>query len=251
MCSTTLGIFSRTLLAVAAGLLLPHATLAADLVPVPSRTGFALERSPVTVAEFERFVRSRRFVTEAERAGASAVMTFGTGQWRLVNGASWRKPEGPRGPDAEADHPVTHVSWNDATAYCAAAGRRLPSEAEWEQAVRANGSDGPIERGGRWRANVWTGVFPVVNDARDGYRTTSPVGAFGAGALGLTDMAGNVWEWMADAYGATERAQRGGSFLCDGKTCAGFKPGARGHATPESSHMHVGFRCAQSVEGST
>lgn len=249
MRSTRLGVFGRAMLAVAAGVLLPHAALAADLVRIPSgKQGFALERSPVTVAEFERFARAHRFVTEAERSGSSAVMTFGTGQWRLVAGASWRKPEGPQGPAAEPDHPVTHVSWNDAAAYCAAAGRRLPTEAEWEQAVRANGSDGPVERAGRWRANVWTGVFPVVNDARDGYRTTSPVGAFGAGTLGLTDMAGNVWEWMADAVDATERAQRGGSFLCDGKTCAGFRSTARGHATPESSHMHVGFRCAQSVE---
>jgi sulfatase modifying factor 1 len=226
---------------------------------------FDLDHRPVTVAAFADFVHRTRFVTDAERLGSSAVMTFGTGRWTLLKGATWRRPEGPDGPAAEPDHPVTHVSWNDASSYCAAAGKRLPGEIEWEHAARgganadrAHAFGDALVSNGRYRANVWTGVFPVINTAEDGYRATSPVGAFGEGPLGLTDMAGNVWQWTADwyrAYGDTsrekpapgEKVQRGGSFLCDPKFCYGFRVAARNHATPESSHMHVGFRCAKDV----
>jgi sulfatase modifying factor 1 len=229
---------------------------------------FDLDRTPVTVASFAEFARRTRYVTDAERRGNSAVMTFGTGQWALLAGASWRRPEGPAGPEAKAAHPVTHVSWNDAANFCAAEGKRLPGEVEWEHAARSAGAPerqfpfaGELVKAGRYRANVWTGVFPVLNTVADGYRTTSPVGAFGAGPLGLTDLAGNVWEWTADWYRNyaergqpfaarpdAEKTQRGGSFLCDPKFCYGFRVAARGHATPDSSHMHVGFRCARSVE---
>lgn len=228
---------------------------------------FDLDRTPVTVAAFGRFVTQQRFVTEAEKFGSGAVMTFGTGQWQLLPGANWRQPLGPKAEAAALTHPVTQVSWNDATAYCAAAGKRLPSEVEYEHAARgAKAQDRShafgeaLEQHGRHRANVWTGVFPMINTAKDGYATTSPVGAFGEDTLGLADMAGNVWEWTSDWYRPYaeraqpwpkdkpgEKVQRGGSFLCDPKFCYGFKVTARGHATPDSSHMHVGFRCARSA----
>ena len=232
---------------------------------------FDIDRTPVTVAAFAAFARKTHYRSDAERLGGGAVMSFGTGAWKLVPGADWRHPLGPAQAAAEPAHPVTQISFNDASAYCAASGKRLPSEAEWEHAARS-GSKGEaihafgdelIDKKGHYRANVWTGVFPIINTAADGYRTTSPVGAFGYGPRGLADMAGNVWQWTSDWYRpygqrdlpwpqdrAGEKVQRGGSFLCDPKFCYGFRVTARGHASPESSHMHVGFRCAKSVTAS-
>ena len=209
----------------------------------------------------------RKVAGAAEQLGSGAVMTFGTGQWQLVPGADWRRPLGPRGARSHPKHPVTQVSWNDAAAYCAAQGKRLPSEIEYEYASRIGEPEGSAHafgndllKDGRYRANVWTGVFPMLNTVKDGYATTSPVGAFGEGPLGLADMAGNVWEWTGDWYRpyaertqpwpagrVGEKVQRGGSFLCDPNVCYGFRVTARGHATPDSSHMHVGFRCARDV----
>lgn len=234
---------------------------------------FLMDRTPVTVAAFADFVADTGYVTTAEQLGDAAVMQFGTGRWFLQSGANWRYPLGADGPAAPVDHPVTQVSWDDAYAYCHAQGKRLPSEVEWEFAARSGHQgevtyafgDQLIKEGdflGRvWQANVWNGSFPMINTVEDGFATTSPVGHFGLSPAGLSDMAGNVWEWTADWYGSYEgrsgaddapvsgssKVQRGGSFLCDKHVCHGYRVSARSHSTPDSSLMHVGFRCARDV----
>lgn len=226
---------------------------------------FLLDAHPVTVAQFRAFVDEQRYVTEAERFGNAAVFDMRTAHWRLVADADWRHPLGPDGSPAEDDHPVTQVSWHDAMAYAAWAGRRLPSEVEWEHAARGGVNsrsryawgDELVE--GRYRANTWQGAFSN-GSSEDGYLLTSPVGTFGRTSLGLTDMGGNVWEWVSDWYRAyserelpyapnekSEKVQRGGSFLCHESFCHGFRVSARGHSTPESSHFHVGFRTALDI----
>jgi sulfatase modifying factor 1 len=224
---------------------------------------FLMDRTPVTVAQFAAFTADTGYVTDAERFGAAGVLDKKQGAWVSLHGADWRHPGGPQAPAAPGDHPVTQVSWRDADAFCRAYGARLPTEEEWERAARLGQTpDGhvfqagdPIRHGAHFDANVWQGLFPLEDTGQDGFKGTSPVGAFGAAPSGLTDMAGNVWEWTASWYvpygqsdrepagGRGERVQRGGSFLCDPSFCDGFRATARGHSTPDTSLMHVGFRC--------
>lgn len=226
---------------------------------------FLLDDHPVTVAQFRAFVEATGHVTEAERHGDAGVLDMEAGVWRLVRGASWQHPLGPDSPAARDDHPVTQVSWHDAVAYADWAGKRLPTEVEWEHAARAGRKPGEryawgdeLVESGEHRANTWQGTFPAYNTGDDGFLLTSQVGAFGRTALGLTDMGGNVWEWTADWYRPyserdrpfeptpeSEKAQRGGSFLCHESYCHGYRVSARSHSTPETSLFHVGFRCAR------
>jgi sulfatase modifying factor 1 len=239
---------------------------------------FLLDRTPVTVRQFRAFVRETGYITDAERFGSAGVLDQREGAWIAVPGANWRQPYGPKGPPASSSHPVTQVSWYDADTFCHAYGARLPNELEWEYAARLGQTpDGhvfkagdPIQRAARFEANVWQGFFPLLDSGEDGYRGTSPVGAFGTAPSGLTDMAGNVWQWTASWYvpyasfpaaprevttepvalrePMAERVRRGGSFLCDPTFCEGFRATARGHSTPDTSLINVGFRCALSLD---
>lgn len=226
---------------------------------------FFLEKHPVTVAQFRQFIEDTGYETQAEGFGDAGVMV--QGRWQLVGGATWRRPLGPGAEAAPDDHPVTQVSYNDAVRYCEWKGRRLPTEVEWEHAARGADNDRAFCAGGTCPspagsgsavANVWQGRFPVRNTAADGYRYTSPVGAFGETELGLTDMSGNVWEWTSSWYRPysergvpfqpteqSEKVQRGGSFQCN--ECGGYRVFARAHATRETSLFHVGFRCARDI----
>jgi sulfatase modifying factor 1 len=230
-----------------------------------------MDRTPVTVSQFRVFVKDTNYRTDAERYGSGGVLDERQGAWVAIDGADWRRPTGPDGPRALGNHPVTQVSWYDADIFCRAYGARLPTEFEWERAARIGQTlDGhvfkigdPIEHDGRYRANTWQGTFPFANTAADGYRSTSPVGAFGTAPSGLTDMAGNVWEWTASwhlPYGAPEheptdgdgeRVARGGSFLCSPEFCQGYRASARNHTTPDTSLENIGFRCVADPGGIT
>ncbi|UWZ82823.1 formylglycine-generating enzyme family protein [Occallatibacter riparius] len=225
---------------------------------------FLMDRTPVTVSQFADFVKVTRYKTDAERYGFGGHLEKSSGAWVAVPGASWRYPLGPKRSPALDDHPVTQVSWFDANEFCRAYGLRLPTESEWERAARMGQTpDGhvfkagdPIELSHRYLLNAWEGTFPLANTGADGYQTTSPVGAFGVTPSGLTDMAGNVWEWTSSRYlpyGApqqestripAEMVSRGGSFLCSPEFCQGYRASARNHTTPDTSLENIGFRCA-------
>ena len=260
--------------------------------------GFWMDVTDVTNDQFAKFVAATGHVTEAEQkpdprqfpgvpaealVAGSAVFTKPDGPvplddernwWRYVGGADWRHPEGPASDlKGRGDHPVVNVAWPDAVAYAKWAGKRLPTEAEWEHAARGKLDRKPyawgdhFRPGGKYMANTFQGHFPDANAAADGYAGTSPVRAFPPNGYGLYDMTGNVWQWCADAYdpaayraagpspavnpkvtaapaGAPlERVTRGGSFLCTDQYCCRFVVGSRGKADPDTPSDHVGFRC--------
>jgi formylglycine-generating enzyme required for sulfatase activity len=264
--------------------------------------GFWMDRTPVTNEQFSAFVRATHYVTVAERkpdpkdfpnvsadqlVPGSLVFTPPDHPvalsdhhqwWRFVPGACWKHPEGP-GSDIKGreNHPVVHVCWDDAAAYAKWAGKRLPTEAEWEYAARGGLTQMPYVWGrvfqpnGTWMANTWQGRFPFENSRDDGWERTSPVTSFPANGFGLYDMAGNVWQWCADWYrpdyyaqsprhnpqgpadshdpnepGLPKRSQRGGSFLCSDQYCSRYMPGGRGKGAVDTGSSHVGFRCVQS-----
>ena len=253
------------------------------LVELPA---FDIDETPVTNAQFARFVHATGHVTDAERYGTSAVFRLavaaprqrivggsrGAPWWVLVEGADWRHPFGELSDLAElAEHPVVHVSWADAAAYAAWAGRALPGEAQWEAAARGGlvgaryawGDE--LTPGTQWMCNIWQGTFPTVNTREDGWLATSPVRTYPANGFGIYDVAGNVWEWCADAFTPTpmatpaatrqlpivyeeRRVTRGGSYLCHDSYCNRYRVAARTGNTPDSTTGNCGFRTVSAPE---
>lgn len=252
---------------------------------------FEIDTTSVTNDDFARFVAATGYRTEAETFGYSAVFHAAleaadedivgqppaTPWWFGVRGADWRHPGGPLSSlEDKADHPVVHVSWNDAIAYCAWAERALPTEAQWEVASRGGlesarypwgddlgASDGQAHG---WRTNIFQGTFPTTNTLDDGFLTTAPVHTFAPNAYGLWQTVGNVWEWCLDVFdrdtygrdartgtvvdprgpiarsGADPRVMRGGSYLCHDSYCNRYRNAARSQNTPDSSMGNAGFR---------
>jgi formylglycine-generating enzyme required for sulfatase activity len=233
-------------------------------------SAFFMDRHEVTNDQFEKFVKATRHVTESERLGFSGVFDPKKKAWAPVKGASWRHPEGPGSSlRGRRRHPVVHVSWSDAAAYARWAGKRLPTEAEWERAARGGhaarlypwGND--LRPRGRFAANIWQGDFPEHDLGEDGFSRIAPVESFAANDYGLYDIAGNVWEWTADTFGpdtydrpadlldpkgpatGEEKVIRGGSWICSTNYCTGYRVAARQKTPPDSGLNNLGFRCVK------
>ncbi len=231
---------------------------------------FWMDVHTVTNRRFARFVEATGYVTTAERQGWSRVFDRPSGQWVRLEEADWRHPVGPAGPLAgdEDDKPVVHVSWHDAAAYASWAGKRLPTEAQWEYAARAGLRDADYPWGRselveqRYQANYWQGWFPREDLAADGYSGVAPVGSFPPNRFGLYDMSGNVWQWCADWYGeeayrlgpavdpsgpgeGTFRVLRGGSWLSAENNGGAYRVWVRSKRPPDVCYQDVGFRCVR------
>jgi len=269
--------------------------------------GFWMDQTEVTNEEFAHFVKATGYITVAERTpdakdfpgappenlvAGSVVFTPPNQKvpldnhfawWRYVPGANWRHPDGPESNlKGKEKHPVVHIAFEDASAYAKWAGKRLPTEAEFEFAARG-GLDrkrfawgDEFKPGGKFQANSFQGHFPDKNTGEDGFIGSAPVGSFAPNGFGLFDMAGNVWEWTTDWYRAdyyktlaathqvtrnpqgpadsfdpleprvAKHVQRGGSFLCTDEYCARYMPGGRGKGEPSTGTNHLGFRCVRS-----
>ena len=278
-------------------------------------SAFFMDATEITNADFEKFVNETNYVTIAERdidweemklqvppgtpkppdsvLQAGSLVFHSTDYavdlndpsqwWRWTTGANWRHPEGP-GSDIKdrMDHPVVHISWDDATAYAKWAGKRLPTEAEWEWASMGGDPDakypwgnGAIEDATD-KANFWQGLFPYDNQLKDGFAATAPVKSYPANGYGLYDMAGNVWEWCQDKYDASvyqayaaqgvvdnpggsdqynnpreplspSHVIRGGSFLYNKNYCSGYRVARRMSSSKDSGFNHTGFRCVRDI----
>jgi formylglycine-generating enzyme required for sulfatase activity len=278
-----------------------------DAAPLHQVTldGFWMDVAPVTNEQFDKFVNETKYVTVAERkpdpkdypgvpveklVAGSAVFTPPPHDvplddayvwWKYVAGANWRHPEGPQGDlKGREHHPVVQICFEDAQAYAKWAGKRLPTEAEFEYAARGGLAGKPyswgddLKPGGKWPANIWQGRFPAENTADDGYVATSPVKAFPPNGFGLYDVGGNVWQWCSDWYrpdsyqtadpntpvknpkgpadsidpaepGVAKRVLRGGSFLCSDRYCTRYLVGSRGKGAPDSGAVNIGIRCVK------
>lgn len=288
----------------------------ADADEYPKHTvrlsAFYMDATEVTNAQFQAFVTATGYITTAEKApnweelkkslppnaerppdsvlvAASLVFAQTKGPvdlrnygqwWQWISGANWQHPQGPKSNLKGKEHyPVVHISWDDAVAYCQWAGKRLPTEAEWEYAARGGHINQIYPWGnehvnyGKPKTNSWEGKFPYKNDRKDGYLTIAPVKTYAPNAYGLYDMAGNVWEWCSDWYAydyyktlsgkitenpqgpsqsydpaepyTPKRSLRGGSFLCNDEYCSGYRVARRMKSSPDTGLEHTGFRCVQ------